>query len=131
MTQSWFRMNASGRVDGIAESARADAEMNVAPGQYLLPYDPAVNPWTDIWDVDAERWIHGAEPLPRLEDDPLYMRHTGYPGLPPQVGVLMKIAAAVLSGDPVTPEVRTEFAALAGEIAAVKTAHPKPKTPPA
>jgi hypothetical protein len=131
MTQSWFRMDAGGNVVGVSESDLATAEMNLSEGQYLLPADPDVNPRTDVWDKGAERWIHGAVALPRLEDDPLYMRRTGYPTLPEQVGVLMKIATYAVAGVPVPQDVRDEFADLNAQIAAVKTAHPKPKTPPA
>lgn len=125
MTQSWFRMNAAGRVDGLAQSSRSDAEMNLAPGQYLLPHDPAVNPKTDIYDKKRQKWQRDKTLLPRPEDDYRFMRGTGYPSAEEQVGVLMKIMAALLSGEPVSAEVKSEFAAIADKIAAIKAAHPK------
>lgn len=126
MTQSWFRMNAGGRVAGISQSDQKTAEMNLTEGQYLLPFDPSVNPKTDTYDEVEEQWVRGAVALPRLEDDYRFMRGTGYPGLPEQVGVLMKIAVYALSGEPVPQGVRDEFETINGKITEVKADHPKP-----
>lgn len=125
MTQSWFRMNAGGRVAGVSQSDRQTAEMNLSEGQYLLPHDPTVNPKTDTYDEIEEQWVRGTVALPRLEDDYRFMRRTGYPSLPDQVGVLMKIAVYALAGKPVPQSVRDEFEVMQAMIDKVKTDHPK------
>jgi hypothetical protein len=127
-TQSWFRLDPDGNVVGLAEGDRVLAEMNLGAGEYLMPADPAVNPRRDRWA--GERWVTRAA-APRPEDDHQIMRRTGFPTLGEQIGVLMKIAAALVSGEPVDAATRAEFDALIAQIAAVKAAHPKPKTPAA
>ncbi len=122
---SYFRVNPDGSVAGISDSDEATAKMNLAEGQYLRPFDPAVDVTQDRWDGKA--WVRaGARSRP--EDDPDFMRRSGYPDLREQVGALMKVVPALLSGDPVSAADRAEFDAIVTRILGVKAEHPKTAT---
>jgi len=118
---SYFRMNPDGAVAGISDSDEATAKMNLAGGQYLLPFDPAVDVTRDRWDGEA--WIRTA-PRARPEDDPDFMRRSGYPDLREQVGSIMKILAGVLDGA-VPADAEAEFRSIAARIQQVKAENPK------
>lgn len=119
---SYFRVNPDGSVAGISDSDEATAKMNLSGGQYLRPFDPAVDVIRDRWDGMA--WVR-ATARARPEDDPDFMRRSGFPEVREQIGALIKVVSALLSGEPVAAADRAEFDAIVARIQAVKAEHPK------
>lgn len=125
-TGKWFRVRLSdGFIVGVATMPWALALANLSPGEALAPFDAAINPRRVRWDGSG--WAERA-PEPRLEDDPRFMRRTGYPAAGEQLGLLMKLTRALLDlpalAEAVPNAVRTEAEALLADIEAVKANHP-------
>lgn len=104
----WLRIDQNGRVTGVTEGDRATAELNCRPGEMVKP-------------CEGLSVVNHTRP----EDDPFFMRRTGYPDLAEQVGALMKVVPALLAGESVDVAARAELLAIVDRIATTKAMHPK------
>lgn len=129
MTLKWFQIEkTTGYIVAIESMSEEDAHRNCASENVIMPAVEHINPTTHRWDFGVQTWVD--LPLPRRpEDDFRFMRRTGYPDVGEQVGALVKIMAAMLSGEPVSLADRSEFDAIVSRIHSVKTDHPKVDSP--
>lgn len=112
------------RLEASRNLRARDRQRDMFPGGLALaPAPEGVSPYTHRLDWPTRSWVRRDDPPP-----PTYQesRRGNYPAARSQLAVLTDFMFAVARGEPLPMEA---IDTLSAQIAAVKAAHPKPKTP--